>query len=549
MKIMRLRGFCAVLLLLILQPSYSARKRPYIQSEKVVQDFMDSLDSPSFVCLDSLLADESKVDPVIDGFIAYYDANYREAPGSKVRANLVDSLSVRLELKKQEIEAGRMEGRPSLCGRIKNKVRTIYGENKEPIGKYWPYVVGGILLLALFLSIEAIRRRREATRPTFPNNPAENDKEPEIVVRRKTTTILKKQSLEDVLHSDAYLRIDAEDFCTDSAVRRLYVKNTCIKEIYDMYAADLRNPDNPKEDGCMVLGRWVHDDETDEYYVSLEYVVMPGDDAVFQEYALNFGGKIKLRVAETLRRLRRDTELQYDLTCWVHSHPGLGVFFSNSDNGVHLQLKHATHPKFLTAIVIDILTPDMEAGIFTFKTGGDLVVNAKQDLFRLYSLEEMYQWALSSEHASFNKSDYFNVLVNAEIRDDNCAGIWLSNGAIIDICQMLANQPSGMAGFVRGLQHSHGISTEFIVEQVAQTQMPSGHEMLGCFVVGSHLSLPSIQKTIAEYVSSAHFVLFYSTASQSLFSIPIVNGAPVMEEAYYSEESLDKLKIWTRRKR
>lgn len=76
----------------------------------------------------------------------------------------------------------------------------------------------------------------------------------------------------------------------------------------------------------MVLGRWVYDEERDEYYVSLEEIVKPGDDAIFKEYELNFGGKIKLKVAEKLRRLRRETNLQYDMTCWVHSHPGLGVF-------------------------------------------------------------------------------------------------------------------------------------------------------------------------------------------------------------------------------
>ena len=61
------------------------------------------------------------------------------------------------------------------------------------------------------------------------------------------------------------------------------------------------------------------------------------------------------------------TNLQYDLACWVHSHPGLGVFFSNSDANVQMQLKHSTHPNFLTAIVVDILTPNQELGIFTFK--------------------------------------------------------------------------------------------------------------------------------------------------------------------------------------
>ena len=103
----------------------------------------------------------------------------------------------------------------------------------------------------------------------------------------------------------------------------MYIKNTCIIDIYNMYAEDLRNPDNPKEDGCMVLGRWVHDEQCDEYAVSLEEVVFPGDDAVFAEYELDFGGKIKVKVNEKLRKLRRETGLQYDLTCWVHSHPSL----------------------------------------------------------------------------------------------------------------------------------------------------------------------------------------------------------------------------------
>ena len=83
-----------------------------------------------------------------------------------------------------------------------------------------------------------------------------------------------------MIDNKAYLKIECADFCNDSAVRRMYIKNTCIKDIYNMYADDLRNPDNPKEDGCMVLGRWVHDDHTNEYYVSLEEIVRPGDDAV-----------------------------------------------------------------------------------------------------------------------------------------------------------------------------------------------------------------------------------------------------------------------------
>lgn len=228
----------------------------------------------------------------------------------------------------------------------------------------------------------------------MPSNGGSNGNTAGIVVRRKTATILKKQSLEDVMDNPAYLKVDAIDFCEESAVRRLYIKNTCIIDLYNMYASDLANPNNAKENGCMVLGRWVHDTESGEYYVSLEQLVMPGDDAVFKEYELNFGGKIKLSVLEQLRRLRRETNMQYDLTCWVHSHPGLSVFFSNSDLSVQMQLKHPTHPNFLTALVVDTLTPKEDVGIFTFRRDGN--INSKNELTKMYSLKEWYAWAQKS---------------------------------------------------------------------------------------------------------------------------------------------------------
>lgn len=465
--------------------------------------------------------------------------------------------------------------------RLKDDYKTLL---RPLITQYGQYVlIAGVLLIVLIIAVVVIitlfivrqsrkkkksqstsveikkseepesqkRKKKKGPQPTStiekaPDNPAAQS---EIIVRRKTTTILKKQNLGDVLHNDNYLKIDCQDFCNDSAVRRMYIKNTCIKDIYNMYADDLRNSDNPKENGCMVLGRWVYDDETDEYYVSLEYVVLPGDDAVFKEYELNFGGKIKLRVAEKLRRLRKDTDLQYDMTCWVHSHPGLGVFFSNSDNGVHMQLKHAMHPRFLTAIVVDILTPKMDMGIFTFKQGSELTVNSRQDITHLYSLEKMYQWALESDRSSFKQEDHYNVLSAAQERDESCDGIQLSNSSVIDICRFAENQSTDLIGFGHGYIHTHGIHTEYIVEEVSLNEQVPNHDMLGCIIVGTHLSLPSIQQTIGDFVNRCKFVMFYSFVRETLISIPILKGELVMDEKYFSEVKMEDLKIWTRRRR
>lgn len=410
-------------------------------------------------------------------------------------------------------------------------------------------VVLAILIIAIVVFVIIILKRstrKKRTTAIQPSRPAQNGSA-DIVVRRKTTSILKKQSLEDVQHNDAYLPIDCTDFCSDSAVRRIYLKNTCIKEIYNLYAEDLRNPENPNEDGCMVLGRWVHDEERDEYYVSLEEIVKPGDDAIFKEYELNFGGKIKLKVTEKLRRLRRETNLQYDMTCWVHSHPGLGVFFSNADSGVQMQLKHPTHPKFLVAIVIDILTPNQELGIFTFKH--DMSINSKADLQKMYSLEELYQWAVKSDRASFKQEDHRNIMQAASTRIDSHYGVELSNGAIIDMCQLQTAQGNGLLAWVHGYTCENNGKTEFVLKTVSQNKVVQDDELIGCYINDAHCSIPTIKRLISNDFSNIKFILFYSTADDTLTAIPVIDGQLSVNEDSYGEEKLEDLKIWTRRKR
>lgn len=410
-------------------------------------------------------------------------------------------------------------------------------------------VVLAILIITVVVFVIIILKRstrKKKTTAIQPSRPIQNGSA-DIVVRRKTTSILKKQSLEDVQHNEAYLPIDCADFSSDSAVRRIYMKNTCIKDIYNLYAEDLRNPENPDEDGCMVLGRWVHDEERDEYYVSLEEIVKPGDDAIFKEYELNFGGKIKLKVAEKLRRLRRETNLQYDMTCWVHSHPGLGVFFSNADSCVQMQLKHPTHPKFLIAIVIDILTPNQELGIFTFKH--DLSINSKADLQKMYSLEELYQWAVKSDRTSFKQEDHRNMMQTASTRIDSHYGVELSNGAIIDMCQLQTVQESGLLAWVHGYTCGNNGKTEFVLKSVSQNKVAQDDELVGCYINGAHCSIPTIKRLISNDFSNIKFILFYSTADDILTAIPVIDGQLSVNEDSYGEEKLEELKIWTRRKR
>ena len=409
-----------------------------------------------------------------------------------------------------------------------------------------------IVLLAAVIYLLFRRKNNMPQQPVIPQNrqgtPAGN--EAGIVVRRKTATILKKQSLENVIGNPAYLQIDAADFTFESAVRRIYIKNTCIIDIYNMYADDLQRPENPKEDGCMVLGRWVYDGESQEYYVSLEQIVLPGDDAVFSEYELNFGGKIKLKVVEQLRKLRRETNFQYDLTCWVHSHPGLGVFFSNSDVSVQTQLKHPTHPNFLTAIVVDILTPDMELGVFTFRRDGN--INSQNELKRMYSLTEWYEWAIANceetdEEVPVTKDDdLFDTLKDAQRHVNTCEAIKLNREMIVDMCMSTTGQSKGLIGLVHGQSRQQGTKTACFAERLSNNDSVAGMSLIGCLVADDHRSIPSIKKAVANYLDSVRFVMTFSPADGKLTSIPVVDGDLSTDESLYGEQQLDHLKRWRR---
>lgn len=448
----------------------------------------------------------------------------------------------------------RIEKKAEMIASLKSVVdKNTY--DKDEVNWKIIIVCGGGVLLCLLLIIwyRKVNQNRKGKNKDVArkgcdtnSNTGAEDAPALIVVGSKSTPILKKQTLDDVYDNESYLKIDSDDFCGESMVRTIYIKNSCVKDIYNMYAEDLRNPDNPKEDGCMVIGRWIYDEKIGKYDVSLEYTVLPGDDAVFAEFELNFGGKIKLKMSDKLRKLRRDTGLQYDLTCWVHSHPGLGVFFSNSDNNVHHQLKHPSYSGFLTAFVIDILTPQQDMGIFTFRNADE--VNSKSDIIKLYSLEEMYKWALESERRSFDTNDYFDILGDAKEHLALCYGVQLSNSAIIDMT-FLTTKPNGFYGFVHGYLLKRGERTQCVVSVVNSNESAPNTNMLGCFVVASHCSIPSIRKVIFRYLRDIHFVLVYTVSDGLLTVIPIVDNDLVNNEAYYGEKELEDLKIWTRRRR
>lgn len=500
---------------------------------------------------DELANQKDDVGDLIDQFMQQYEGRLitDSTACRDSLENIVYDKLVRLETSLNQLEREMNAKQESQLGGL--PMNTIFG------------IVGAIVALLLIWAIVRATRKRKSkpapvAKPVNVNRGSTNTGTGEagIVVRRKTATILKKQSLEDVIDNPHYMKINLEDCCYESAVRRMYIKDSCLVDIFNMYLPDVEDPENAREFGCMVLGRWVYDAENSEYYVSLEQIVLPGDDAVFDEYELNFGGKIKLKVLELLRKLRRETNLQYDLTCWIHSHPGLTVFFSNADSNVQDQLKHPQHPKFLTALVIDTLTPTMETGVFTYHR--DMTLNTRNDLKKLYSLVEWYEWAQKSvdsvdevidEAPAETDSPYFNTLAESKEHTTACFGINLSRDTIVDLCMSLSNQANGIAGFIHGHANQKDQLTEFVAERLSNKEKEENLENVGCFVVAPHLSIPSVRKVVGEKIGQFKFVLVYTPNDGVLTSIPVMADDLCSYESYYGSQKLEDLKLWTKNNR
>ena len=213
---------------------------------------------------DELTKQKDEVGNLIDQFMMQYSGK-QITDSTACRdslENIVYDKLVRLETSLNQLER-EMNAKPEnqLGGLSMN---TILG------------IVGAIVALLLIWAIVSATRKRKSkpapvAKPTNVNRGSANTGSGEagIVVRRKTATILKKQSLEDVIDNPHYMKINLEDCCYESAVRRMYIKDSCLVDIFNMYLPDVEDPDNAREFGCMVLGRWVYDAENSEYYVSL----------------------------------------------------------------------------------------------------------------------------------------------------------------------------------------------------------------------------------------------------------------------------------------
>lgn len=248
------------------------------------------------------------------------------------------------------------------------------------------YALGGFLLLVLLLVVFLLRRKRK----TKEDVGEESQHVMQVVEEEKNDYAVGLDYARQ--HPDQYFIVDMEEFCVDTAVKKVFFSREAVKSINSYYKAFLEQPERTNETGCYLIGGWETVDGNEEQYnISVEEMVIPGDDAVYDEYSLNFGLKIGIKLGSAIRNLCEKTGRDYVHTVWMHSHPGLGLFLSSHDLVVQKQLAYPDAPKRMVAIVIDTNTPNWQMAFFTAKNSG--VMNNKEDLLKTISFDVLNEWS------------------------------------------------------------------------------------------------------------------------------------------------------------
>ena len=164
-------------------------------------------------------------------------------------------------------------------------------------------------------------------------------------------------------------------------------------------------------------------------------------------------------------------------------------------------------------------------------------------------MEEWYKWAVESKRTSVIYEEHYNTLENAKSRNNGCYNISLSNSAIIDMDLIVTNQNRDGLYFVHGFSIQQSDQITNMAAKIESTDTMTDNDLVGCFMVVTHRSFPTIKNAIANYLDKIKFVLVYSSADGLLTTIPVVFNELCADESYYGEQPLEELKIWTRRKR
>ena len=413
-------------------------------------------------------------------------------------------------------------------------------EHNEKDSNLMLYIILGVILVVLIVVFFVLRSRRSKK-----DDPGNVKYDPSVISIIKDESVKYERGLTHVLeHPDEYLSFDMHTVFADTCVNKVYLSTTLVKKLYEFFSNSLEADGRTNETGCFIVGCWdLVNGKRGRYDISLEYMVEPGDDADFGEYSLHFGKKISINMASVIDNLAQKTNRDYLLTCWMHSHPGLGLFLSNHDLIVQKQLTYPDQKNRLLAIVIDTNTPELNTGFFTAKSDGTM--NNREDVKRWFSFEEIYRNGRElsrtappkveeKEEEKFGTNpDCFNVTLSGETIDY----IGFAPHAINQVDTTLYSCPQGIVGYFFG-----EVKNRYI--EVSCCLPYDNEEKLGCLVFADGLDSTQLPKYANDLMGSKFFI---NCTSDDRMYIWVRNANGAFETV--GESALGQMKEWIRRKR
>ena len=395
-------------------------------------------------------------------------------------------------------------------------------------------VVVLILVFGGRVYYKAIKKERKAKQAKAnPDKPSGGV----VLMQSKTDNSVKGKGLVPVrkLAGIDFIELDMSEEWDDTAVRKVYMHKDCIKKTYRFFEDSIRavgTESTANETGGYLIGRWdVNPDDPSKYDVSLEDFIEPGDDATFSRYQLNFGAKIGVKLQKTLENCRQKEGLDFVLTSWFHSHPGLKIFLSDYDLTVQEDFSPKESRKRMIALVLDPYTPDWDLGIFTYKTGGEM--NNSADSKKFYSLEKMYQWALGSNEPKKvldkpeGPNNYFSAHIHKIYPNTTINNVFFSNSCILEVKRHIEdnNNPlSEYSVFLGGYKlnndsSSYDVTFENVNElNLVEGEIKTKYESLG-FLVTTHDENPNFANILSNPVLAKNqipLLLVYSYPGKTL---------------------------------
>ena len=362
-----------------------------------------------------------------------------------------------------------------------------------------------------------------------------------------------------------FLELDLSLEWDDTTVKKIYFERNCIIKTYRFFEDSIRDADTnttANETGGYLIGRWdKNPDEPDKFDVSLEDFIEPGDDATFSRYQLNFGAKIGIKLQKVLENCRQKENKDFIMTAWFHSHPGLKIFLSDYDLTVQKDFSRNDDNLKMIALVIDPYTEKWDTGIFSYKTGGEM--NNAKDSKQFFSLDNMYQWALSPV-ATENSDNFFSAPLQHIYPDTAVNNVFFSNHCILQIKRYIEDNNANydindIMVFISGEKRMNR-SGNFDIElknlhnsEDKNTQTGTGNDTIQSCIIKTSDDYSSISESLSkpEIVKNEILVvLAYNYDKNTLIAIS-KNKAGVFNDVPDAIEkiSLTDMISWTRKRK